>query len=150
MKANRESRTFESRPDRPPSGYQGFEADNSLHLLTADFFIDLHRLLTPGGKLTIFSDNGRYCRALAALLGKLTSPSAAGSKPQPLLVSEELGGGSSAPSFELIGRVKLYLGVPGVECGHLQSESSYFDRLWEYRQGEETERFYMVLHRPED
>lgn len=128
----------------PPSGHEGYEASNALHLLTPKFFTDLHRVLRPGGHLTIFSDNGRYCRALAATLGALRSDDGA-----PLLVSQRLNGtpGSTgdAPRFEEVNGVRLYYGVPGRECGHLQSEMSYFDRLWEYRQGDETQRFYMHL-----
>ena len=50
-------------------------------------------------------------------------------------------------SYETISGVHLYYGVPDSQCGHLQSEQSYFDRLWDYRQGEETERFYMAMRR---
>ena len=64
-------------------------------------------------------------------------------RPGPLLRSVDLRG----PRFELVGPVHLYLGTPGPECGHLRSEQSYFDRFWEYRQGEDTERFYMLLRR---
>ena len=130
----------------PPSGYLGLEADNSLHLLTPAFFTDLHRVLVADGYLTIFSDNGRYCRALAVAFGKLRAKGSAGS---PLFSSVDVptNGGGSTPQFEKIGAVKLYYGVPGHECGHVQTESSYFDRLWEYRQGEATERFYMHLRR---
>ena len=42
-----------------------------LHLLTPAFFTDLHAVLAADGKLTILSDNGRYCRALCATLGAL-------------------------------------------------------------------------------
>ena len=131
----------------PPSGYLGYEASNSLHLLTREFFVDLHRVLEPGGHLTIFSDNGRYCRALAKTLGALRADGAA-SGPL-LLTSVDVARDPSASTHdEAIGSVKLYAGVPGAECGHLQHETSYFDRLWEYRQGEETERWFMHLQRP--
>ena len=129
------------------AGYLGFEADNSLHLLTPAFFTDLHRVISPGGHLTIFSDNGRYCRALAGAFGKLR---AANSGRALLFASVDVhssADGGGEPTFERIGEVKLYYGVPGAECGHLQTESSYFDRLWEYRQGEATERFFMHLRR---
>ena len=129
------------------AGYLGFEADNSLHLLTPAFFTDLHRVITPGGHLTIFSDNGRYCRALAGAFGKLR---AANSGRALLFASVDVHSSADSggePTFERIGEVKLYYGVPGAECGHLQTESSYFDRLWEYRQGEATERFFMHLRR---
>ena len=125
----------------PPSGWQGVEdASNALHLLTPDFFTSLHRVLEPGGHLTIFSDNGRYCRVLAATLDQLLAGGA------PLFASQTL---AHVSSYEQIGSVRLYHGVPGPECGHLKHETSYFDRMWEYRQGEETERFYMFLRRPE-
>jgi hypothetical protein len=41
--------------------------------------------------------------------------------------------------------VRLYYGTPGPDCGHLVTQTSYFDRLWEYRQGEATERFYIFM-----
>lgn len=44
----------------PPSGKDGVdEASNEFALLTPTLFRNLHRLLVPGGRLTIFSDNGR-------------------------------------------------------------------------------------------
>ena len=140
----------------PPSGYQGIEsASNSGHLLTASFFADVHRALVPEGRLTIFSDNGRYCRALCATLGALRA-TGGGDGSALLFESEELRrkeepssgvGGRRPPSYETVSGVRLYHGVPGTECGHLQAEQSYFDRLWDYRQGDETERFYMAMRR---
>ena len=58
---------FPEPPDR-----QGDEtAETAFHLLTADFFRSLHTSLALRGRLTIFSDNGRYCRTLASTLGQL-------------------------------------------------------------------------------
>ena len=73
----------------PPSGYQGIEtASNELHLLTAAFFTDLHRVLAPtNSRLTILSDNGRYCRALCATIGGLK-----GSGGKALFASEQIDG----------------------------------------------------------
>ena len=110
-------------------------------MLTPAFFADVRRVLAPRGHVTIFSDNGRYCRSLAAMLGTARTTETSS---ELLFTSVEL---DDAPHFEQIGRVRLYHGVPGPECGHLCSEQSYFDRFWEYRQGEDTERFYMLLRR---
>jgi hypothetical protein len=129
----------------PPSGYLGLEsASNELHLLTASFFADVHRVLLHDGHLTITSDNGRYCRALCATLGALRR-GAGGADGALLFTSERLhgarelsgaphGGHADGPTYEMVSGVRLYHGMPGSECGHLQATSSYFDRLWEYRQ----------------
>ena len=37
----------------------------------------------------------------------------------------------------------LYVGVPGKECGHIVSASSYFDRLWAKEQN--VDRYFMCL-----
>jgi pentatricopeptide repeat protein len=145
LKPRSVSHAFINFPE-PPSGFEGYDASNELHLLTSAFFTDLHRVLRPHGMLTILSDNGRYSRTLAATLGRLRGAATGSAAPVPLMVSEEL---PDVAQYEEIEGVRLYHGVPGRECGHLQSESSYFDRLWEYRQGEETERFYMLLRRPQ-
>ena len=39
-------------------------AENNLHLLTPPFFRSLHRILTPGGRVVLFSDNRRYLEQL--------------------------------------------------------------------------------------
>ena len=113
--------------------------------LTATFLT--WQVLAPGGMLTILSDNGRYARVLATTLGSLRC-GGGGDDAAPLLASVSLGGGG-AEHYEDVGGVRLYHGVPTAECGHGQVESSYFDRLWEYRQGAETERFYLVVRRAE-
>ena len=108
-------------------------------------FNTLHSALKTDGRLTLLSDNGRYCRALCATLGALRAPTGpAGTSRAPLLFACEE---EHTASFETVCGLRLYHGVPGSECGHLQAETSYFDRLWEYRQGNETERFFLALKR---
>ena len=63
------------------------------------------------------------------------------------LVNEDLRlhDGAEVPHHEMVSGVRLYYGTPGPDCGHLVTQTSYFDRLWEYRQGEATERFYIFM-----
>ena len=126
------------------TGWQGVDdASNSLALLTPSFFRNLHRLLEPCGRLTIFSDNWRYSRALASMVGCLQGSAGA----PKLFASVDLDAHNL--TFEYIDDIKLYHGIPGPECGHSRHEQSYFDRFWEYRQGEDTERFFLLLARQE-
>ena len=158
LKPSSVSHAFINFPE-PPSGYLGVEsASNELHLLTPAFFTALHHVLRRDGRLTILSDNGRYCRSLCATLGQLREHGSPGREPREgarLFACEDLRGasgegegeGAGPPSYELVSGVRLYHGTPGSECGHTVSASSYFDRLWEYRQGEATERFFLALRR---
>ena len=102
-------------------------------------------MLKRQGRLTILSDNGRYCRALCATLGALRDPT--GATARAALVNEDIRllDGAEAPYHEMVSGVRLYYGTPGPDCGHLVTQTSYFDRLWEYRQGEATERFYIFM-----
>ena len=112
--------------------------------LTPGFFTSLHATLARAGRLTIFSDNGRYCRTLAAMLGVLRGPGG-----RKLYASQRLATpDGDALEQEMIEGVALYHGVPGEAAGHLRNESSAFDRLFENR--EQTDRFYMLLERVDE
>lgn len=132
---------FPEPPDR-----QGDEAaDTSLHLLTSQFFVAMHRTLMPRGRLTIFSDNGRYCRTLAASVGGLRCKDE-----RRLFVCPSLPERSSLVR-EYAEGITIYHGVPGPEAGHLCYEQSYFDRFWEARgqSGDQagTWRFFILLEK---
>ena len=106
--------------------------------LVAAFFTALHRVLREGGRLTILSDNERYCRTLAKSIGSLKGPA------EPYLFSSvELEGAPG--SYEQMGRARLYHGVPGPESGHLVHATSFFDRFWMH--GHHEERYFMLFER---
>ena len=107
LKPKSVSHAFINFPE-PPSGYLGYEASNSLHLLTPQFFIDLHRVLTPGGRLTIFSDNHRYCCSLARLLGEMRRGAAAAGAAGRCFASVPLDG----RSCEWVDGIRNFRGVP--------------------------------------
>merc|ERR1711908_147932 len=57
----------------PPQTNMQYGAESHLHLLTADFFKQIHRVLRPGGRLTILHDEYRYCCLLARTVATLNS-----------------------------------------------------------------------------
>ena len=118
-------------------------AANALALLTPAFFRDMRRVLVPGGRITILSDNERYVHALAAMAAALRAADEPATAPR-LLGSVAL---SSAHRFELVDGVHVYSGMPTAEAGHAVLEQSYFDRFWEH--GQHTGRHYLVLERLE-
>ena len=118
-------------------------AANALALLTPAFFRDMRRVLAPGGRITILSDNERYVHALAAIAAALREADEPATAPR-LLGSVAL---SSAHRFELVDGVHVYSGMPTAEAGHAVLEQSYFDRFWEH--GQHTGRHYLVLERLE-
>ena len=58
-------------PEPPHHSGQG-SSESHFHLLTGDFFREMHRALEPGGGVTIFSDNQPYLKTLAREVGGLT------------------------------------------------------------------------------
>jgi tRNA G46 methylase TrmB len=53
----------------PPHHSGDDTAESKLHLLTGEFFVTLGRVLAPGGKITVFSDNRKYCQSLCRMVG---------------------------------------------------------------------------------
>ena len=116
----------------------------------------MHRVLQPGGRLTILSDNERYVRSLAATVGALRAEGGGGegcggggeggggggAGAPPLLHSVAL---RDAARAEMVGGVHVYAGMPGPEAGHAVLAQSYFDRFWEH--GQHTGRHYLVVAR---
>jgi len=114
-------------PERTGSASQG------RHLLTPAFFVAMADALRPGGTLTIVTDNLPYAQALAE------TADAGGwrdarflYRTRDQLVKEE------------VGRVTLYVGQPGAECGHDAWSSSYFNRLW--AKGHKIKRYTLFIH----
>ena len=61
-------------PEPPHHSGRG-SSESNFHLLTGNFFREMHRALEPGGGVTIFSDNQPYLKALAQEVSGLTADS---------------------------------------------------------------------------
>ena len=130
------SNVFVNFPE-PPHHSGDDAADNSLALLSEDFFRDVHlSLRSEGGCLVIFSDNHRYMQSLARALAGMG-----------LFSNREanLASGELCVRFETIQGVRLYEGIPGRLTGHRVYEQSYFDRFWE--NGRHVDRYFLSLER---
>jgi hypothetical protein len=101
------------------------------HLLTAGFFLHMHRVLAKDGCLTIVTDNLWYGRLLLKIVAGLSCPLVGGATWSHPFESAPLSEGKSERE-ESEGGVVLYRN-PGPECGHTEG-SSYFDRLWKREQ----------------
>jgi len=61
-------------PEPPHHSGRG-SSESNFHLLTGNFFREMHRALEPGGGVTIFSDNQPYLKTLAQEVSGLTADS---------------------------------------------------------------------------
>lgn len=116
----------------PPHVSGDEDAESSLHLLTKEFFQSVRDVLMPGGKLTILSDNGRYCQQLAGTVASIRQSGA------PAFGQMDVQG-----DFEDIDGVRLHRGLPGKDAGHVADVRSRFDQRW--AQEHRTDRFFMAL-----
>ena len=128
------SNVFVNFPE-PPHHSGDSAADNSLALLNAEFFRDIHASLRAKGGLTIFSDNHRYMRSLATTLAELELFKAR--------EDVDLSSREPAERYETVSGVRLYEGLPGPLTGHRVYEQSYFDRFWE--NGQHIDRYFITL-----
>jgi tRNA G46 methylase TrmB len=125
----------------PPQTNMLQGAESHLHLLTADFFKHIHRVLKTCGRLTILHDEYRYCALLAKTVAALNSgEAAAGGRSLFQSVAGLRGKGKTKYDWEDIDGIRLYHGVPGKKSGHVVRTASYFDQLWETK-----DRFFLVL-----
>jgi len=118
------------------------------HLLTADFFRSIHRVLAPGGKLTLVTDNQWYGGLLLQIVAGLTEKDDSSADEVKLKAKRSFGSialdvSSGRRIEQEQGGFRLYVGAPGKECGHTVSASSYFDRLWAKEQS--TDRYFLAL-----
>lgn len=123
----------------PPhhSGFEGAESKN--HLLTPEFFMEMHRVLKTKSRITIFSDNGLYMRSLLRSVAVLRNGSDTPAFQSASLPSAESG------SVEMVAGLELHLGIAGSDAGHSVRVTSFFDRFWEH--GQHVDRFYFVLQK---
>lgn len=120
----------------PPQTNMLYGAKSELHLLTKKFFKEMHQVLCTSGRITILSDEYKYCRLLARTVSALNHEKTTMFEPALGL----RGRGRAKDCFEDIEGIRLYHGVPGKRSGHVVSSSSYFDRLWDTK-----ERYFLVL-----
>ncbi|CAE7253536.1 tfdA [Symbiodinium sp. CCMP2592] len=122
------------------SGAAGLGDAAAPHLLTAETFRSVRRVLSSDGTLLIHSDNVTYLRQLAASLGAVGG-FANVSDPGPGIVRD--GASNSSPNG-----IAVWRGRPGIEAGVPDPEaSSYFDRLWSH--GRFTRRYFILVRREE-
>ncbi|CAE7940051.1 RH20 [Symbiodinium necroappetens] len=118
------------------------EAESELHLLTSDFFEDVHKALSDGGVLTIFSDNQEYMRSLARTLGLLRRPGRPGPDGRLFEASSDVDASHLEDAEEMCGLL-ICRGCPGEAEGHAAKVSSQFDRFFQH--GQHTDRFYISV-----
>jgi len=123
---------FVNHPEPPER--TGEFAGQGAHLLTDAFFAKVARALKPKGTCTIVTDNMAYALALA----------------RSVAARDDLGSARllrRGPHYqdlhETVGGVKVWVGQPGAECGHVKRASSFFDRMW--TKGQKTKRFTLFL-----
>jgi hypothetical protein len=116
----------------------GDRKSDGKHLLTAEFFSDVHRILQVNGMLTIVTDNLPYATQLAkafaneqCLVHKFSS--------KDIVDARDLK--KNCDSFG--NGIILYQGDPNSTVGHIASSSSYFDRLWQ--NGKKIKRYILCL-----
>ncbi|CAE7839909.1 trmB [Symbiodinium sp. CCMP2592] len=114
------------------------EAESELHLLTSDFFEDVHKALSDSGVLTIFSDNQEYMRSLARTLGLLRR----GPGGRLFEASGDVDASHLEDAEEMCGLL-ICRGCPGEAEGHAAKVSSQFDRFFQH--GQHTDRFYISV-----
>lgn len=115
------------------------DAESELHLLTADFFKDVHHALQDNGILTIFSDHQEYMRSLARTLGGLCENGCRIFAPFSDLPMAHL------ESAEQMDGVLICAGAPNPEAGHAVAAASQFDRFFQH--GQHKERYYIAVEK---
>lgn len=133
---------FINYPQPPAQGKGAQGQGQGTHLLTAAFFLTLHRALRPKGRMTVLTDNLTYAVALATTLAASSRYCDAPYEEEEG-VSVQQAMGCSGPKAEAV--VTVYRGLPGPACGHQVASSSYFDRLWAH--GMKKRRWFLFVER---
>lgn len=139
LAANSFDNIFINHPEPPQQTGRG-ETSEGKHLLTADFFMQIARILVPNGMLLIVTDNLWYANFLLRLFAGM--PSAPRTLMGAVLEKKPDSRWSIKDSDQ---GINLYTGRPGNECGVCAEASSYFDRLWNRVQIED--RYFLALRK---
>ncbi|CAE7444436.1 unnamed protein product [Symbiodinium natans] len=117
--SNSVSHIFINFPE-PPFVSGDEAAESSFHMMTDELFIEMHRILQSGCRITILSDNARYMRTLAKTVAGLSS---AGKAHFTSATPKILWGSGECPEHETVHGVELYQGWPTAVCGHAARDS---------------------------
>lgn len=132
----------------PPERNSGTTGSDGAHLLTAEFFKVMLRVLRPRGRITIVTDNLPYGKSLIGIAASLKgSPSVLSSAPTLSTAVDTSGNHFGQDVVASVGDVCLFEGVPGAVHGYVTGTTSYFDRLW--HRGKKNRRFFLSLTREE-
>ena len=132
-------------PERDDKGKKEYHG-NGKHLLTSEFFRQIHRVLVRNGTITIVTDSQQYAHCIiqtlrAELSDLFYSPEIRESD----FIKEDVqsnfkndgfvdrANNRKKPEVDSIDECKefaLLRGNPNAFVGHATSSSSYFDRLW--------------------
>ena len=116
----------------PPQQIGG-ESSQSSHLLNAEFFKSMSRVVTKTGCITIITDNEWYGNLLIKIASGVTT-----------VRGVQFAQNAKRRVISRAGDVCLYEGSPGEETGLSDaSASSYFDRLWQREQ--QRRRFFITV-----
>ena len=134
---------FVNHPE-PPQQIGGFDSEGK-HLLTNNFFEETTRIMKINGLITIVTDNSWYAKFLMRQLSPIIRSIG--------LISVNLQRNKSNKNdknnnteweiYDSDEAINVYVGKPGVECGHVIDASSYFDRLW--KRGKIVDRYFILL-----
>ena len=137
------SHIFINHPE-PPERIAGSNRVQGKHLLTASFFVEMHRALRNGGKLAIVSDNLSYMRSLGRELecscddlfenGSIADPIDLIQEPRISFSDGEKAtndGPRNGQGNTCSMDIYIWRGDLPLESGVTTEASSYFNRLWE-------------------
>ena len=140
----------------PPERIAGSSRVQGKHLLTASFFVEMHRVLRVGGKLAIVSDNLSYMRSLGRELkssfhdlfnnGPIADRTDLIQEPSMCVsngVKAENEGLREAHGNTCSMDIHIWRGNLPLESGITTEASSYFNRLWE--RGHKRRRWFLFV-----
>ena len=132
-------------PEHVDRGKADISQNEGTHLLTESFFNLLHQSLTPGGTLTIVTDNQSYARLLLRIVScNVSKQFECGDIKETNSIREDYSIESSDHRVRLPEKkYKLFRGDPDASVGHIVHSSSYFDRMW--TKGEHSRRWILYL-----
>eukprot|EP01031_Cornospumella_fuschlensis_P030392 gene30392-36720_t len=112
------------------------------HLLTKEFFHQLHHSLAESGRITILTDNLPYALMIGEIVASTNKfENIAYADAESMFQQQEF------KLEERKGRVTVFRGQPPAETGHVESISSqsYFDKLWQH--GNKKRRWFISVRK---